>query len=113
MSSHPEGPSHEVGRMDEPRSQQVLAALRALTTEIDLLDQVAAERYGLSAADMRSLDVLGQLGPLSPTELARRVGFTTGGITTVIDRLERAGYVRRVADPGDRRRLLVETTAKT
>ncbi|HEY2958771.1 MAG TPA: MarR family transcriptional regulator [Actinomycetota bacterium] len=99
--------------MDEPRSQQVLAALRALSTEIDLLDQVAAERYGLSAADMRSLDVLGQLGPLSPTELARRVGFTTGGITTVIDRLERAGYVRRVADPGDRRRLLVETTAKT
>jgi DNA-binding MarR family transcriptional regulator len=96
-----------------PRQQQVLAALRALSTEIDLLDHVAAERYGLNPTDMRSLDVIGQVGPLSPTELAQRVGFTTGGITTVVDRLEQAGYVRRVADPRDRRRLLIEKTAKT
>jgi DNA-binding MarR family transcriptional regulator len=99
--------------MTRPRKDQVLAALRALSTEIDLLDHVAADRYGLNPTDMRSLDVVGQLGPLSPTELARRVGLTTGGITTVIDRLERAGYVRRVADPRDRRRLLIEQTAKT
>jgi DNA-binding MarR family transcriptional regulator len=96
-----------------PRHQQVLAALRALSTEIDLLDHVAAERYGLNPTDMRSLDVIGQVGPLSPTELANRVGFTTGGITTVVDRLEQAGYVRRVADPRDRRRLRIEKTAKT
>jgi hypothetical protein len=50
---------------------------------------------------------------LSPTELANRVGFTTGGITTVVGRLEQAGYVRRVADPRDRRRRLIEKTAKT
>jgi|SoiMethySBSTD1v2_1073268.scaffolds.fasta_scaffold93327_2 DNA-binding MarR family transcriptional regulator len=99
--------------MTGPREEQVLAALRALSTEIDLLDHVAADRYGLNPTDMRSLDVVGQLGPLSPTELARRVGLTTGGITTVIDRLERAGYVRRVADPRDRRRLLIEPTART
>jgi DNA-binding MarR family transcriptional regulator len=99
--------------MTRPREDQVLAALRALSTEIDLLDHVAADRYGLNPTDMRSLDVVGQLGPLSPTELARRVGLTTGGITTVIDRLERAGYVRRVADPRDRRRLLIEPTART
>ena len=99
--------------MAGPPEEQVLAALRALSTEIDLLDHVAADRYGLNPTDMRSLDVVGQLGPLSPTELARRVGLTTGGITTVIDRLERAGYVRRVADPRDRRRLLIEQTAKT
>jgi DNA-binding MarR family transcriptional regulator len=99
--------------MTRPHHQQVLAALRALSTEIDLLDHVAADRYGLNPTDMRTLDVVGQVGPLSPTELARRVGFTTGGITTVIDRLERAGYVRRVADPRDRRRLLIEKTART
>jgi DNA-binding MarR family transcriptional regulator len=99
--------------MGNPRYQQVLAALRALSTEIDLLDHVAADRYGLNPTDMRSLDIVGQAGPLSPTALARRVGFTTGGITTVIDRLERAGYVRRVADPRDRRRLLIEPTTKT
>src|SRR5262249_11265327 len=54
-----------------------------------------------------------QLGPLSPTDLARRMGFTTGGITTVIDRLERAGYVRRAPDLDDRRRLLLEATEVT
>lgn len=93
-----------------PAVQEVLSALRALSTAIDRLDQVAADRYGLNRTDMRGLDVMGQTGPVAPTELARRLGFTTGGITTVIDRLERAGYARRVADPIDRRRLVIEAT---
>lgn len=92
---------------------QVAGSLRALSTEIDRLDQVAADRYGLNRTDMRALDIVGRAGPLTPTELARLLGFTTGGVTTVLDRLERAGYVRRQADPADRRRLVVETTAAT
>lgn len=99
--------------MKAPHIQQVIGALRALSTEIDRLDQVAADRYGLNRTDMAALDVIGQAGSLSPTDLARRVGLTTGGITTVIDRLERAGYVRRVADSRDRRRLLIEKTRAT
>jgi DNA-binding MarR family transcriptional regulator len=59
---------------------------------------------------MRCLELLGQAGALAPTELANALGFTTGGITTVIDRLERAGYVRRRPDRADRRRLIVEAT---
>ena len=43
-------------------------------------------------------------------ELARKAGLTTGGVTTVLDRLERAGLARRVEDPADRRRVLVERT---
>jgi DNA-binding MarR family transcriptional regulator len=39
--------------------------------------------------------------------------ITTGAITAVIDRLERAGYAHRVADPDDRRRVLVELTDKS
>jgi DNA-binding MarR family transcriptional regulator len=62
---------------------------------------------------MRALDILGREGPLAPTDLAHRVGFTTGGITTVIDRLERAGYVVRRPDASDRRRLLIEVTDAT
>jgi DNA-binding MarR family transcriptional regulator len=41
-------------------------------------------------------------------ELAERTGLTTGAITGVIDRLERAGFVRRAKDPGDRRRVIIE-----
>ena len=93
--------------------RETLARLRALSAEIDRLDQAAAERYGLNRTDMRCLDILGRVGPLAPTELAHRVGYTTGGITTVLDRLERGGYARRYADPHDRRRLLVEVTAAT
>ena len=62
---------------------------------------------------MRALDIIGREGPVAPTELARSMGFTTGGVTTVIDRLERAGYVRRCRDDPDRRRLTVEVTEAT
>jgi len=92
---------------------QVADGLRALSTEIDRLDQAAADRYGLNRTDMRALDILGRTGPLAPTALARLLGFTTGGVTTVLDRLEKAGYIRRRPDPGDRRRQLVETTQAT
>jgi DNA-binding MarR family transcriptional regulator len=90
---------------------RVAGSLRALSTEIDRLDQAAADRYGLNRTDMRALDIVARDGPLAPTDLARLLGFTTGGVTTVLDRLERADYVRRRADAGDRRRLVVEVTA--
>jgi DNA-binding MarR family transcriptional regulator len=93
--------------------RQVAASLRALSTEIDRLDQVAADRYGLNRTDMRALDIVGQAGPLAPTALARLLGLTTGGVTTVLDRLERAGYIRRRPDPNDRRRQVVHATEAT
>ena len=92
---------------------QVTGSLRALSTEIDRLDQAAADQYGLNRTDMRALDLVGRAGPLAPTALARLLGFTTGGVTTVLDRLERAGYIRRRPDPADRRRLVVEVTQAT
>ena len=92
---------------------QVTGSLRALSTEIDRLDQAAADRYGLNRTDMRALDIIGRAGPLAPTDLARQLGFTTGGVTTVLDRLERAGYIRRRPAPGDRRRLVVQATEAT
>ncbi len=52
------------------------------------------------------------LGPMTAKELARHLGMTTGGVTTVIDRLAKAGYVRRRHDNKDRRRLLLETTER-
>jgi DNA-binding MarR family transcriptional regulator len=92
---------------------RITGSLRALSTEIDRLDQAAADRYGLNRTDMRALDITGRAGPVAPTDLARQLGITTGGVTTVLDRLERAGYVRRCPDPADRRRLVVEVTEAT
>ena len=55
---------------------RVADGLRALSTEIDRLDQAAADRYGLNRTDMRALDLTGREGPLAPTDLARLLGFT-------------------------------------
>ncbi|MGW0522169.1 MarR family winged helix-turn-helix transcriptional regulator [Crossiella sp. NPDC003009] len=71
----------------------------------------AAERMGLSGTDHKCLDLaLHSPGPLTAGRIAELSGLSTGAVTGVIDRLERAGFVRRVRDPHDRRKVLVEVT---
>src|SRR5438132_89674 len=78
---------------------------------VDTLDQRAADRLGLNRTDLRCLDLIfSAAAPLSPGELATAAGLTTGGVTTAIDRLERAGYATRRRDPNDRRRVTVRPT---
>lgn len=93
--------------------EAVMAELRSLAAEIDRLDQTAADLYGLNRTDQRALDIVARQGGMTPTELADALRMTTGGITTVVDRLERAGYVRRRADAADRRRVALEPTEQT
>ena len=70
-----------------------------------------AAQMGLSATDEKCLDLaLRADGPLTAGRIAELSGLSTGAVTGVIDRLERAGYVRRVRDPHDRRKVLVEVT---
>jgi DNA-binding MarR family transcriptional regulator len=73
-------------------------------------DQAVADALGLNRTDMRCLDTIDREGAVPAGRLAEETGLTSGAITTVIDRLERAGFARRVPDPGDRRRVLVELT---
>ena len=90
----------------------LLAALdrqiRAMSAQAILLSQAVADRLPVNSTDLECLDLLVLEGPLTAGRLAERSGLTTGAITGVIDRLERAGYARRVADPADRRRVIVE-----
>ncbi|MBM9498723.1 MarR family transcriptional regulator [Leptospira sp. 201903071] len=72
-----------------------------------LFHQAAAEKFGLNATDMKTLPLLEE-GPIVAGKLAESLGLTTGAVTSVIDRLERVGLVRRVADPNDRRKVVVE-----
>jgi len=67
-----------------------------------------AEAAGLHASEWYALSLLEQEGSLTSGELSVRTGLTTGATTRLIDRLERAGYARRVPDPTDRRKVLVE-----
>jgi DNA-binding MarR family transcriptional regulator len=73
-------------------------------------DQAVADAMGVNRTDMRCVDVIEREGAVPAGRLAEVTGLTSGAITTVIDRLERAGIARRVRDDGDRRRVLVELT---
>jgi DNA-binding MarR family transcriptional regulator len=65
---------------------------------------------GLNRTDARCLDIIEWIGQVTAGRLASESGLSTGAVTTVLDRLERAGLARRVADPADRRRVLAEIT---
>ena len=75
-------------------------------------DNLAAERLGVNRTDLHCLNIIENSGGLTAGELAGEAGLTTGAVTGVIDRLERAGYARRVTDPADRRRVKLEVTPK-
>jgi MarR family transcriptional regulator, organic hydroperoxide resistance regulator len=72
-----------------------------------IFNQQVADRVGLNATDLQCLNLLGLQDALTPGDLARCCGLTTGGGTVVLDRLEKAGYIRREANPRDRRSLLI------
>jgi len=100
---------------DDARFQlmnQLADEVRANQRATAIVDELAGELMGVNRTDGRALDLLEQRGQMSAGELARESGLTTGAITGVVDRLERAGYARRVADPSDRRRVLIEPTPK-
>jgi DNA-binding MarR family transcriptional regulator len=72
-----------------------------------LFHATIAERLGLHPTDYKTLGILERLGP-SAGDIARHSGLATASVTNLIDRLESKGFVRRVRDERDRRRVLVE-----
>ena len=90
----------------------LLDELRALSSDFDRLSQAVADRLGLSPTDLLAMDLIARKGRVTAGELARELNLTTGAITGLVDRLASAGYTRRISDPDDRRRVLVEPTAK-
>jgi DNA-binding MarR family transcriptional regulator len=71
-------------------------------------DEQVAKKLKLSRTDMRCLDLIDRLGPISAGRLAEESGLTTGAVTFILDRLEEAGMVTRRRDTEDRRRVWVE-----
>jgi DNA-binding MarR family transcriptional regulator len=61
----------------------------------------------VNPTDLSAMEHLIQDGPLTPTELASRLGLTTAAMTTSIDRLTAVGHVTRTPNPADRRGVLV------
>jgi DNA-binding MarR family transcriptional regulator len=87
---------------------QLMRAIRIGSAQGVLHSHLIADRLGINSRDLESLDLLQFHGPLSAGELAKLTGLTTGAITGLVDRLERAGFVRRTRDLHDRRRVIIE-----
>lgn len=88
--------------------QALLHELRQNSARAVMFHQLVSEKLGLNATDHKCLDYLNRSGPVTAGQLAQLTGLTTGAVTSVIDRLEKAGYVIRDKDPNDRRRVVVK-----
>lgn len=81
---------------------QVLLACRRVAEAMDLFDEAASSSLALGRSDLRALNLL-EDGPMPIGAMGRRLALTRAAMTSLVDRLERAGYVARSADPLDRR----------
>jgi DNA-binding MarR family transcriptional regulator len=69
--------------------------------------RLAAARVGIAVTDMQIIDLLDLIGPTTAGQLAELTGLTTGAITRILDRLEKAELVRRERDKSDGRKVIV------
>jgi len=72
-----------------------------------LFVHTVSEIVGIHSTDIRCLDFLNEVHSSTAGDLAKITGLTTGAITAVIDRLEKAGFVKRETDRSDRRKIIV------
>ena len=86
---------------------EIGSAVLRFIAGVVLHNVTVAQRVGLGGSDLQFLTLFNIHGPLTPGRLAALTGLSTGTVTGVIDRLEKAGYVRRDRDAADRRKVFV------
>jgi DNA-binding MarR family transcriptional regulator len=90
--------------------QELITVNRAYQSAVETMDEAFCKLLGVNRTDGRCLDVIDQRPGLTAGELAAAVGLTPGAVTTVLDRLEKRGFVTRTRDPEDRRRVTLKPT---
>jgi DNA-binding MarR family transcriptional regulator len=88
-------------------ADKIVLEIRKFIASAIFFNTQAAEKIGLSLTDMQVLHLLQLYGPATPTRLAAWTGLSSGGVTVALDRLQKAGYIRREPNPADRRSLIV------
>ncbi|MGD0436706.1 MAG: MarR family transcriptional regulator [Bryobacteraceae bacterium] len=99
-----------------PRRDELVQALNLAGRQASglgvLFGEAVAARLGINSTDLECLGMVLLNDVITAGEIAKASGLTTGAVTGVIDRLERAGLARREADPKDRRKIHVRPTPK-
>lgn len=99
--------------MANETSEDPHVIFRQYLDAVGLHGVAGAEAAGLQPTEWYAVSLIALVGRMTSGDLAARIGLTTGATTRLIDRLEKAGYVRRTSDPADRRRVIVEASAET
>jgi DNA-binding MarR family transcriptional regulator len=87
--------------------QRALMAVRDYGIQLTQFRNAMSERMGVNVTDMECLRLLFLKGTVTPSELARHTGLTSGATTAMLDRLEKAGLLERRPNPDDRRGTLI------
>jgi len=87
--------------------QQIDWSLRELSTSTVLAATIIAQKVGMGPNDFKCAELLVRNGSMTAGQLAKASSLTTGAITGIVDRLEKAGWARREDDPKDRRRVMI------
>jgi DNA-binding MarR family transcriptional regulator len=94
----------------EKLSAELSEGVREQQIAYDRFHDAVAAYLGVNRTDLRCLDLLDLRGKQSAGDISQVTGLTTGAVTAMLDRLEKSGYIQRLRDPADRRRVLVELT---
>src|SRR5256886_13383684 len=96
------------GKNQHTLADEIVGSLaRRHSTAVVLFHHAVAERLGLGPTDHKCLDLLRERGAMAGSDLSALTGLTSGAITGVVARLERAGYLRREPDPHDGRKQIL------
>lgn len=94
-------------------SDEVLIALRQITRAIDLHSKQLVQKYGLTGPQMLLLKEISRAEKISSGVLSRNASLSQATVTSILDRLEKAGYVKRIRSLDDKRVVYVEVTDQT
>ena len=99
----------------DPSPLEVVGRVIVLAQHLERSVELALERHGITLGEFDILATLRRHGPkggLIPSQLLESVMLSSGGMTARLDRLARAGLIYRKADRDDRRKVVIELTAK-
>ena len=105
-------PTHYKGSEEERRALDTYIKLQRCTESLNSRLQPNLESFGLTTSQFGVLEAVLHLGPLCPSQLARKVLKSGGNMTLVINNLARDGYIRKTKDLDDKRSFTVHLTAK-
>ena len=106
---------NDLDKKDKPplslSSERLVGLVQVEIREVLAFAAAMARRTGLGLSEMAALEHLQQAGEegMTPTQLGRRLSLSSGAVTALVDRMERAGQVERRPNPNDRRSSVVRT----